>query len=395
MAISQNFPSSRPSLNLNFARSKTLDPRITFTRTSAGTYVDESGIIRTASADEPRFDHNPTTGESLGLLIEEQRTNLLTYSNDFSNAVWEGFCGNKTNVTYNTTDVLSPDGTYNSTKIARNSVTTCTGGGAGEEAWGVLWVGSTIVNTTNTYTISLYVRGAVAGDTVDFGFNDSQVSTYTLTTSWQRITYTGVPNSTLRGIQIYVNGVNKNYYIWGAQLEEGAFPTSYIPTTTATVTRTADNARMTGSNFSSWFNNSEGTLYSELFFKGGVGGSEFPNIVNVTESSLIGPYYDNDTNTVKFEHYNDSENFVAIGSVALSKNTFHKNATAYKNGDFSASANGVIVGTSSSSITFATDFNRLLLGRWTDENYHLNGCIKSCTYYPTRLPNDQLQTLTK
>ena len=62
MAISQNFPNTRPSLNLNFARSKTLDPRITFIRTQTGsevTFVDESGIIRNVSADEPRFDHDP------------------------------------------------------------------------------------------------------------------------------------------------------------------------------------------------------------------------------------------------------------------------------------------------------------------------------------------------
>ena len=75
MAISQNFPNTRPSLNLNFARSKTLDPRITFSRTSAGTYVDDNGFIKTASADEPRFDHDHTTGESLGLLVEEARSN--------------------------------------------------------------------------------------------------------------------------------------------------------------------------------------------------------------------------------------------------------------------------------------------------------------------------------
>lgn len=162
--------------------------------------------------------------------------NLLSYSNDFSNGVWAGYCGPKTNITYNTTEVDDPFGTFTSTKIVRNSVTTCTGA-VGEQSWGVLWNGSTIVNTTDTFTISLYVRGSVAGDTVQFGFNDSQTSPYTLTTSWQRITYTGIPNSTSRGIQIYINGVNKTYYISGAQVEKGTTANPYYSTTTTSKTR--------------------------------------------------------------------------------------------------------------------------------------------------------------
>ena len=115
MSISQNFPNTRPSLNLNFARSKTLDPRITFTRTSTGTYVDEIGIIRYSSADEPRFDHDPVTGECKGLLIEESRQNLLTYSADISNAAW-----GKTNSSIGPT-TTAPDGTSTAYKLIENS----------------------------------------------------------------------------------------------------------------------------------------------------------------------------------------------------------------------------------------------------------------------------------
>jgi hypothetical protein len=76
-----NFPTIRPTLDLNFARTKTLDPRITFTRSSGGSYVGPDGIIKYAGVNQPRFDHDPVTGESLGLLIEEQRTNnVLTSS---------------------------------------------------------------------------------------------------------------------------------------------------------------------------------------------------------------------------------------------------------------------------------------------------------------------------
>lgn len=77
MSISQNFPNTRPSLNLNFARSQTLDPRITFTRTTSGTRVGPDGYIEVIPADQPRFDFDPVTGECLGLIIEEQRQNLI------------------------------------------------------------------------------------------------------------------------------------------------------------------------------------------------------------------------------------------------------------------------------------------------------------------------------
>jgi len=113
MSISQNFPEEGPSLNLNFAGSRTLDPRITFSRsqtTSNGsTYMGRDGLIKYAGPDEPRFDHRYVNGEveSLGLLIEESRTNSATYSNDLS--TW----GSVYSQTL-TQDVVGPDGIVNS-----------------------------------------------------------------------------------------------------------------------------------------------------------------------------------------------------------------------------------------------------------------------------------------
>lgn len=84
MSIQQNFPAISPSLSLNFARSKTLDPRITFTRTSTATRVNGQGLIEGVPANTPRFDHSydPVSGtvKSLGLLIEESRSNLVLFS---------------------------------------------------------------------------------------------------------------------------------------------------------------------------------------------------------------------------------------------------------------------------------------------------------------------------
>jgi hypothetical protein len=70
MTIKALYPTVRPTLNLDFAKTKTLDPRVTFTRASTATFVGANGLIQTAASGAARFDHNPTTGESLGLLVE-------------------------------------------------------------------------------------------------------------------------------------------------------------------------------------------------------------------------------------------------------------------------------------------------------------------------------------
>ena len=91
MTIKALYPTVRPTLNLDFAKTKVLDPRITYTRASTATFVGSNGLIQTAASGAARFDHNPTTGESLGLLVEEARTNRVTYSEQFDNAGWAEF----------------------------------------------------------------------------------------------------------------------------------------------------------------------------------------------------------------------------------------------------------------------------------------------------------------
>src|SRR5690554_506156 len=83
-----DYPKSKPILNLDFANTKMLDPRIDFSRASKATRINEFGLIEEVEAGVPRFDHDPDTLESKGLLIEESRTNLFTHSNQFDNAVW-------------------------------------------------------------------------------------------------------------------------------------------------------------------------------------------------------------------------------------------------------------------------------------------------------------------
>jgi cell wall-associated NlpC family hydrolase len=228
MAISQNFPNSRPSLNLNFARSKTLDPRITFSRTNpTATYVDDNGLIVAAGADEPRFDHDPTTGESLGLLVEEQRTNVLLYSEKiggtFATYGWAN--QNSIAVQVDTADVSDPSGGNTASKLTNGSTSP------------VSQTLKTSSLSATVYTASVYLRTLSGTETASINvfLQSSPYTTIatsgevTVTSEWQRFditTSTATSANYNFGIQVRSGTI----YAWGAQLEAGAFPTSYIPT---------------------------------------------------------------------------------------------------------------------------------------------------------------------
>jgi hypothetical protein len=169
--------------------------------------------------------------------------NLLLWSNDFSRNVWGGYCGSKRNQTYNTNEVLAPDGTYTATKIQRTLNNTCTGADSNEVSFGIVWdstPGGSIVSTGQTYTASIYARGINGGEALYFGLDDSNRDlNIVLTTSWQRYTYTGViSQSPTRGLQTTLISPNAGCYIWGAQVETGPVATTYTQTTTSPVRRT-------------------------------------------------------------------------------------------------------------------------------------------------------------
>jgi hypothetical protein len=231
--------SIRPSLLLDFANSKTLDPRITYSRSSTATQYNDRGRLITVDSGEPRFDHDPVTGESKGLLIEEQRTNLITYSEDFSNAAWT-----KNNVTLDSNIVISLDGTLTADIVtATNSVNNRI-------------ESSPSLSATTTYTASIYVKNIEAGSgrsrlnadafNVDIlwdgGAIDSLVeggspvsSSYEeLENNWYRVSLVFTTGASPTSIfRFYPDRLttNKSIIIWGAQLEAGAFPTSYISST--------------------------------------------------------------------------------------------------------------------------------------------------------------------
>jgi hypothetical protein len=389
----------QPSLILDFAGTGTLDSRITFTRSTTGTYYNSSGVLTSAAINAARFDYNPSTLAPLGLLIEQSSTNLILYSQDYTQSAW-----NKTNSTITANNTTAPDGTTTGDKITLNAV-----GNTSYIAQAITYVSGTV------YTISVYVK---AGNTSKFQLQtnawgtlsfDISTQTYaaisgtilaagvtTVNNGWYRcyVTFTatsgGSQNTYVRGDAVALIG--DNFYLWGVQPEALAFPTSYIPTTTAQVTRAADNASMTGTNFSSWYNATQGTIYSEAasaFVSASSGIYAITSTIGtITNNSIFSKFWSDQ----KLRVFNSGTSVVNLGAVLETANTFSKIANVYSSGSYLSSRNGATP--FSSSYAFVpSGLIALNIGAGAASE-QLNGWIKKFTYYPTRLTNAQLQALT-
>jgi hypothetical protein len=397
-----------PSLDLRFAENKSLVDAttgaqlVTFTRASSGTFVGSDGVLQTAATDAPRFDHNPTTGESLGLLVEEARTNLNLYSEDFGNAAYSFAAA-----TVSTNTTVAPDSTTTADTI--NS--------SGTAVVSQLF---TKAASAITYTGSLFVKGTVTafsftiddGITVNrgravFNLSTGTVSstnndgTFTGTTAtitafpngWYRLTITTTTNIlTTARLRLFWTGAGTSLDFWGAQLEAGAFPTSYIPTTTTTATRAADVASIGSSAFSSWYRQDEGTVFAGFRQYSFAAVAGVASIDDSTTSNRI---------QLRVNTLGAAASVVSTGgSVQANYSTSntsqalqpHSAATSYKADDFSLCLNGGAISTDSAGSI--PTVNQLVIGNNVGAN-PLNGTIKRLTYWPVRLGNNVLQQVTQ
>jgi hypothetical protein len=247
-----------PRMALDFT-TEVLDSRVTVTRAlNTATRINSSGLIETVNANLPRFDFTLNTGGTCkGLLIEEQRTNLCTYSSAIGGTNWSAFSGG-TGVAVTTTlnYALAPDGTMTASRLQ------CSLGGGTTSAdlsyvshtiTGTSCRGSFYVKTNDGSSKTIFMRGAILYSvTVDGTWRRYDFDAGTLLSNQFAIG--------LRGGQTPTNSNTADILVWGAQIEAGAFATSYIPTTSTSLTRNADVASMTGTNFSDWYNATEGAL---------------------------------------------------------------------------------------------------------------------------------------
>jgi hypothetical protein len=186
----------------------------------------------THAGPNPALDSNIVFSYDVGDTINSYRgeptTNLLTYSTNFSAGPWYGYCGNNSNVTPNTTDVVDPFGGFNATKVVRNNQTICDGSTPG---WGLIYSSGGTLSANNTYTTSIWARCATGTMTLRFGISDFYGSTVTLTTEWQRFTLTSyyeAPAQTDRVFQFFSTDQNVTYYVCAAQTEPKDHATQYV-----------------------------------------------------------------------------------------------------------------------------------------------------------------------
>jgi hypothetical protein len=383
-----------------------------YTPTTTQPITNYIPVLLTATDNVARFDHNPTTSESLGFLVEEQRTNLVTYSSQFDDAAWT-----KTDLSITANTVVAPDGTLTGDKLVAS-------GGATDHI-----ISNTVSGTSGTaYTFSGYakagevdqlrIRFAATGAFTSLraaiftltGNGTASVTTGTATVTvtsvgngWYRCTLTATADATgtITARFSPATGGNSDYnnngagiYIWGAQLEAGAFPTSYIPTVASQVTRSADAASMTGANFSSWYRADEGTLYGEYRVSNATTTVYGAAINDGTANNIIGigQVFTN-RRPLGYIKTNGSDQAILSVDNPLSAGVYLKNTLSYKFNDSASSANATSVQTDTSVIVPVV--SQMNIGNWPSAaGTNINGTIKKLSYYQIRLTNAQLQALT-
>lgn len=386
-----------------------------YTRTlydKISTYIPQ---LLTAAAGVPRFDHNPMTRESRGLLIEEQRTNLLTYSEQLDNAAWF-----KNTVTITPNAAIAPDGNLTADKVVMSVAASddfylyqvypgWTSGVTYTQTWYVKSAGAPWVQVTGSTGTAATVFRNINLTTGALGSGTAVPIVTDVGNGWFRISISEVANSTSasgRFLLVFLtsdvstrlgNVAGDGYmgaYVWGAQLEAGAFPTSYIPTVASQVTRSADVANITGTNFSSWYRQDEGTVYAEAAIN--YANSDNKRIMQMsdgTSSNRLDMYFGSNGSSVVVFGVSSGTTEISGPTVAsgITQTNFNKAAFGYATNNFAATGNGGAPVTDT-SYTVPT-FNTLRIGYSTVSGV-INGAIKKIAYYPKRLADAELQGVT-
>jgi hypothetical protein len=386
---------------------------ITFTRASTATFFNSAGVLVSAAADAPRFDYNPSTLAARGLLIEEARTNLITSSA----ALPAG-----TNATVTPDTYVALDGTTTGDTIVDDTANT------------EHYSDSSFTPTAaTTYTFSAYIKniGAsssnyavvrMAGDFAAYVFVQLSDMTVALAggaglvansasvtpanNGWYRVTVSGLSTGTVASVariqvaqslalSAYV-GTGVGFAVWGRQLEVGAFPTSYIPTTGTSLTRAADVASV--NTLSPWYNASSGTIYAEYSIPFAIAPSANGSLASFIGASGIltngiGAFVSqSSTKNGSFNVWSSGTNVGRIdASPSFVAGATVKYAAAYAANNRAVTANGTTPTTSATAYTIPT-VTTLSLGN--DTVGILNGYLRRITYYPRRLSNAELQAIT-
>ena len=389
-------------------------------------YVARPLMVTTSTAkyDNPRFEYSSTIiGQPRGLMLEGPASNYLPYSNTFTDASWEKGVGAAGDVVITaptpTTETLAPDGLNTATKITKPVGT----------GYGFIRKGGVSTGTTaGVRTISIWVKQPASGAARYFGLRatgdgfapavgdlhatfDLQTGTVVSNTGtgyytnvfitsagngWYRIsatsgsmTGTGVSYASYSIVDPTTGAESNNQtgslYIWGAQYEFNSVVSSYIPTGSSQVTRLVDITTITGSNFSSWFNSSQGTFLAEfqtLYSGLSKDANLFITFNSLGQYRLM--YFQTD-----FEAMGTYDGTTIISAAGDVTGNISKCASTYTSTSRSIVANGGTVSTGAVVAGYSSAATSLGIAVTNPKIL-----IRKLKFYPTALPNSQLQTIT-
>ena len=450
---SQDYPNQRPSLDLNFAATKKLDSRITYTRSGRASFINEHGLLEIVNSNVPRFDHYPVTRECKGLLIEEARTNYVIYSKMLEG--WSYGVGSDVFSASSGSQLsTNPDGSSPAYHYVPSS-------SAGHHRYNE----TVTVPTLNTnYVVSVFVKRVTVGSvsnlnryvelevTGNFNANsagsgqsgsnggshvvydlqdltvhpgqsdnergyvgDAKLKAYP--NDWYRLSYVfnpgsgsqftgtiwwGHPSANTGDSGNEQGNNNPSFYFWGASVEQGSFLTSYIPTYGSTATRGGDRTYIAINDGLDFYNPVESTILVDYTHQDGVTSSNLGTNARLYRFRATGGA-DTRIDYVTNTGYNPyiAKDGVSPANLSHGQQTvfgggLNRNAVRVKENSFAVSFNGSTVVEDTSGAWNPTNaIDHVTLGGFNDSfSGQLSGHIQRFTYYPVGLPNSQLVTLT-
>jgi len=349
----------------------------TVSRGTDATYVDRDGlIVNETGNDTPRIDFTDNTDGHL--LLEPQSTNLITYSENYESGTW----GNSSIGTTPTLDggYTAPDGTNTAYKISN----------ANQDSFWFTGVG-TIAN----YSRTIWARTVSGTGTAQLTSHNSNTNnTFNLTETWQRFevnsTTSSIGEQSFYAVDFRGSGTLTELLVWGAQVEELPYATSYIPTNGSTVTRDADTC--TGAGSSADFNSEEGVLYAEISsFKNGGIGDRTISISDGSTQNAIQLFLHNTANRINFRLRSGGSLDVNISDFTFEQNQINKIACKYKSGDYALWINGEERVTSTNS---SLPSGLSVLAFDDGSLYDFYGKVKAIKVYKEALSDTDLENLT-
>jgi hypothetical protein len=345
----------------------------------------------------PRLDYS--NGSCPSLLVEPQRTNLVTYSEQLDNAAWT-----KSGVTVTANTTISPDGTQNADTVTNITTSDFISQIIGAPT-ATAYAASFYIKNEDSTTTSILVRNAVNSLGGSINWNGSELVSITgvvngtltfesVGNDWYRIFGNFTSVETVQRVRISPDSTasGKSVYVWGYQLEQGAsYATSYIPTTTASVTRNADVISKTG--ISSLIGQTEGTIFVDYVLNGQTNDANILNSEKNTTCSLFMAQKTNGNFDAGLYASAVLKARITAGSIAVNQRA--KVAYAYKSGNSALYINGVQVGTSADTYTLPSTLDDIFLNDITTYfSYQENVSYNQATLFQTRLTNAELASLT-